>query len=188
MDSSTVSFLLAVATAFVVLRWYLSTPQANSNPANRGPSQEAPRERVHVNPDPSYRRPVTDSMVEVVQTIAPTLSPAQIRQDLERTGSVEATIERYLANGGLPRASSSGSQSAQQPAQADKPINSSDPNLISRYNLQDRVSTEAEKSEDKAERLKWTTDKSERQAQLRRQQEEMILRARRQFQQNNADK
>lgn len=42
-------------------------------------------------------------MIEVVLTIAPTLTEEQIRLDLEKTGSVEATIDNYMANGNLPQ-------------------------------------------------------------------------------------
>lgn len=47
-------------------------------------------------------RPVTDLMVEVVQTIAPQLVREQIVYDLEKTGSVEITIENYMQNHSLP--------------------------------------------------------------------------------------
>lgn len=48
------------------------------------------------------RRPVNDDMVEIVQTLAPRLCPEQIRYDLEQSGSVEATVERYLSGQEFP--------------------------------------------------------------------------------------
>jgi coupling of ubiquitin conjugation to ER degradation protein 1 len=39
-------------------------------------------------------------MIQVVQAMAPNLTSAQIIYDLQRTGSVELTIHRYLSKGG----------------------------------------------------------------------------------------
>ena len=40
---------------------------------------------------------VTESMIESVRAVAPGLTTAQIRTDLQQTGSVQQTVERYLA-------------------------------------------------------------------------------------------
>jgi coupling of ubiquitin conjugation to ER degradation protein 1 len=41
-------------------------------------------------------------MIEVVETVAPELTREQIEYDLQRTGSVELTVNNYMENGGLP--------------------------------------------------------------------------------------
>ncbi|KGQ90246.1 hypothetical protein MEQ_04262 [Candida albicans P87] len=41
-------------------------------------------------------------MIEVVQSIAPMLTVEQIRYDLETTGNVEATVNRFMELGDLP--------------------------------------------------------------------------------------
>ncbi|CCF57816.1 hypothetical protein KAFR_0D01690 [Kazachstania africana CBS 2517] len=42
------------------------------------------------------KRPVTKGMIEIVQTMAPNLSVAQIKHSLEQTGSIEKTMESVL--------------------------------------------------------------------------------------------
>ncbi|KAL3235290.1 Coupling of ubiquitin conjugation to ER degradation protein 1 [Nakaseomyces bracarensis] len=42
------------------------------------------------------KRRVTEGMIEIVATLAPHLHHDQIKYDLEKTGSVEATVERLL--------------------------------------------------------------------------------------------
>ncbi|CCH59149.1 hypothetical protein TBLA_0B03070 [Henningerozyma blattae CBS 6284] len=54
--------------------------------------QEAPLKKKKV-----FKRKVTQDMIEVVQTLAPSLSVAQIRYSLKQTGSVETTVEDFLS-------------------------------------------------------------------------------------------
>lgn len=52
--------------------------------------------------EPQRRHHVTTSMIDTVKQVAPRLSDAQIRYDLERTGNVNETVDRYLNQGTLP--------------------------------------------------------------------------------------
>ncbi|KAL6942599.1 hypothetical protein ACO0QE_003782 [Hanseniaspora vineae] len=49
-----------------------------------------------------YRRAVTQDMIDVVKSIGPHLTVEQIRYDLEKTGSVEETVNTFLSTGTLP--------------------------------------------------------------------------------------
>lgn len=68
-----------------------SSLRRSSSVGSSSSSKNSGVERVH--------RPVTCDMIQVVQAMAPNLTSAQIIYDLQRTGSVELTMRRYLANG-----------------------------------------------------------------------------------------
>ncbi|KAI5964275.1 CUE1 [Candida pseudojiufengensis] len=109
MDSSTILFVATILIAFVFLRWLISPiPQStefNSNTSstnNQAISSGSSTSSRSNTTQRRHRRDVTDSMIEVVQTIAPSLTVEQIRYDLENTGSVEVTVNRYMELGDLP--------------------------------------------------------------------------------------
>lgn len=110
MDSSTILFVGTLAVAFIFLRWLISPiPQStkfNINEAVRESRSTGSSTSTSATSNSSSgtraRRPVTDSMVEIVKTIAPNLTREQIVMDLTNTGSVELTIERYMELGDLP--------------------------------------------------------------------------------------
>ncbi|CAI5760070.1 unnamed protein product [Candida verbasci] len=100
MDSSTIIFIFTIVIAFIFLRWLISPiPNDLDNTATTNTQRQT---TAVGNGSNRLRRPVTDSMIEVVQTIAPSLTVEQIRYDLENTGSVEVTINRYMENNSLP--------------------------------------------------------------------------------------
>ena len=45
---------------------------------------------------------VTPQMIEIVQQVAPSLTEEQISYDLEQTGDVNRTVDRFLNHGTLP--------------------------------------------------------------------------------------
>ncbi|EGW32116.1 uncharacterized protein SPAPADRAFT_61200 [Spathaspora passalidarum NRRL Y-27907] len=110
MDYSTIIFIATLAIAFLFLRWLIAPiPQTNEfdipPTASRSTAATTSANASATTTTSSQRRnrrPVTDSMIEVVQTIAPGLTREQIRYDLENTGSVELTVERYMELGDLP--------------------------------------------------------------------------------------
>ncbi|KAI3403307.2 CUE1 [Candida oxycetoniae] len=113
MDSTTVIFIVTIVVAFIFLRWLITPiPQDSDFPnissGNTGTvaagSSASGRATSRGSMSVTRRngRQVNDSMVEVVQTIAPNLTVEQIRFDLENTGSVEVTIDRYMELGTLP--------------------------------------------------------------------------------------
>ncbi|KAI5956378.1 CUE1 [Candida jiufengensis] len=108
MDSSTVLFVVTIVIAFIFLRWLISPiPQSNEFNINTSASSNNQGTSTSTNRSTTTtqrrnRRNVTDSMIEVVQTIAPNLTVEQVRYDLENTGSVELTVNRYMELGNLP--------------------------------------------------------------------------------------
>lgn len=132
-----------------------------------------------------YRRPVDNSMIEVVQTIAPNLSVEQIRYDLERTGSVETTVERYLAQGDLPTPPNTQPRPRSETPTSNKPKKTG--SLAARYNITEKDDEEFSEKHATPEKPKWSQSKEERQNQLRKQQQEMILRARQKFKQKDQE-
>ncbi|EDK45670.1 hypothetical protein LELG_03849 [Lodderomyces elongisporus NRRL YB-4239] len=127
MDSTTILFIVTIAVAFIFLRWMIlpipqdsefplpntgssatsSTTTLNSSRVSGSGSGLGSNSGLATGRNTTTRRrggarPVTDSMIEVVQTIAPSLTVEQIRYDLEATGSVEVTIDKYMETGTLP--------------------------------------------------------------------------------------
>lgn len=114
-DNSTTAFIVCIIIGFLLVRWYVSPSASSTAPpvssngstpavsANLTASTSASRGASGGSSGPGRRRrQVTMGMIEVVQSVAPTLTIEQIRYDLERSGSVESTIDRFLAEGGLP--------------------------------------------------------------------------------------
>lgn len=77
-----------------------------------------------------------------------------------------------------PGSNPSANTSAQQAKQAGRP---KQPDLITRYNLQNKLSSESEEGTPSEEKKKegWSSNKDERQALLKKRRDEMILAARR---------
>jgi coupling of ubiquitin conjugation to ER degradation protein 1 len=189
-DSTTATFLLTLVIAFVVIKYVVlserttsssnaSRTRTNNDSANTSTSAATRTTRLPPPEPREYRRPVTQSMIEVVQTLAPDLTVEQIRYDLQRTGNVETTVDRYLSQGTLPfppnyTPPERTNSHASSPTSS---ASSSKTNLINRYNLQSELSNE-EILKQPVEKIKWTQSKQDRQEQLKRQQREMILRAR----------
>ncbi|CAK7903131.1 coupling of ubiquitin conjugation to ER degradation protein 1 [[Candida] anglica] len=184
MDTSTLIFIGTLLVAFVVMRWLISpVPQAIESDL---PGVATTGSRSTRTPTSRSPRPISDSMIEVVQSIGPQLSVGQIRMDLERSGSVEATIERFMETGGLPFPPG---ESAQQQQQQQARTNSSNSNggskiesenLIEKFGLSDKVKQNADNNEEEEEEVsnKWGSNKQERSSNLAKRREEMILKAR----------
>ncbi|KAK7206614.1 hypothetical protein BZA70DRAFT_108583 [Myxozyma melibiosi] len=229
-DSTTTTFIACIIIGFLVVRWYVSAPQqqipagATGTPQSRATASSTGVAGLSSLASelqrPRSRRPVTQGMIEVVQSVAPTLTVEQIRFDLERSGSVEATIDRFLAEGGLPMppnaqpraqpAPSSAAGSSSTPATISSSL--AFPDLITRYHLETKIGADGLPIEPKlaeditsaatsssspppppppsaaasssstgasGKKMKWSGSKEERQAMLRKQREDMILKARR---------
>lgn len=111
MDKSTVTFLVTIVIGFVLLKWFT---QADQHPSAQqvsgdGPrqtrsssGQQQPAESGRQAAPRRVRRSVTPDMIEVVQSLAPHLHVEQIRYNLEQTGSVEETVERFLRGDDFP--------------------------------------------------------------------------------------
>ena len=62
------------------------------------------------------------------------------------------------------------------------------PDLITKYNLANRISETSEPAEDKGKKAAWSANKEERQSNLQRRREEMILAARRKMEEQDKAK
>lgn len=180
MDTSTIVFILVLLVAFLFLRWLISPiPQSVPDEFNVHTSVGQPENHTN-NHVPAARqrrrREVTDSMVEVVRAIAPQLTEQQIRFSLERTGSVEATVDEYMENLSLPFPPG---HDAEDNAHNVAPEGGAK-TLLEKYNIE--VLADADETD-----AKWGQDESERLALLQRRREEMILRARRRLEKSLAN-
>ncbi|KAK1699891.1 hypothetical protein BDP55DRAFT_521114, partial [Colletotrichum godetiae] len=137
-----------------------------------------------------------EAAVERIQQMFPQVDRRTILWDLQRNGgNIQATSERILAGRmeappitfqpppppGANNAASSSSTPAKSP---EKPTQ---PDLITRYKLQDKISAQqrqaeadaaAEKEKEKAAKG-WSSNRDERQSLLQKRRDEMILAARR---------
>lgn len=85
MESQTVTLILGAIVVLVIVN-FLFLDDGDSGPEH-GSGRGRGRRNVAV----------TESMIESVQAVAPGLTTAQIRADLQQTRSVQQTVERYLA-------------------------------------------------------------------------------------------
>ena len=71
------------------------------------------------------------------------------------------------------------SRSPTRTSASDPPSRPSHPDLITRYNLSSRLATASQEAPNPETKAAWSNDKNERQKELQRRREEMVLRARR---------
>lgn len=180
MDKSTIIFILTLLIAFIFLRWLISPiPHSVAGEFNLPDPDTTPMEDSN---NRQVRRRVTravnQSMIEVVQAIGPQLTISQIRYSLERTGSVEATVEEYIGQGDLPFPPDETPVRRSVEAQVATPSSSVPSlNLLEKYNVKVLNATAGEVDTENLE--KWGRDKEERLSILQRRKENMIMRARR---------
>ncbi|KAL7922365.1 hypothetical protein ACQKWADRAFT_293249 [Trichoderma austrokoningii] len=129
--------------------------------------------------------------VQRIQQMFPQVERRSILWDLQRNGgNIQSTTERILA-GRLetppvtfqppPLRTQSPPTGISGPA-AKQPEKPSQPDLITRYNLRDKVAGSAATGEEEAaqkEGKAWSSNREERQSALQRRRDEMILAARR---------
>ncbi|KAK7958354.1 hypothetical protein PG988_013202 [Apiospora saccharicola] len=116
-----------------------------------------------------------EAAVERIQQMFPQLDRRAILWDLQRTGgSISATTERVLSG------------RIETPGRSNKkPVvpKSTEPDLITRYNLQSRVSESSGGAEGgdsvDGKGKAWSSNRDERQSALQRRRDEMIIAARR---------
>ncbi|QRW07440.1 CUE domain protein [Ceratobasidium sp. AG-Ba] len=179
----TLNVLVAIAVIYFAFKWFSS-----------GDSQTSPSG----NPRPSAvlgftPKNVTPEMIASVRSAFPQESIDNIRYDLLRSGSVEVTSNKILERGYLdrpppayftlyPATSAADATTTDTPAPTPTPsdstsTSSSKPNLISRYGLEARATTETGSGEynDKAA---WEDSAAKREASLKERKAQMILAAR----------
>ncbi|OTB08099.1 hypothetical protein M426DRAFT_317205 [Hypoxylon sp. CI-4A] len=167
---SLTSLILIVVLGGLAIRYLFFTPAAQS-PRPQRDVQSASRAR--------------EAAVERIQQMFPQVDRRTILWDLHRNGgNIAATTERILA-GRIdtppvtfqpppPRPSPIPSSTAQTPK---APVKPAEPDLITRYKLQDKISTSSE-PEPATKAKAWSSNRDERQATLQRRRDEMILAAR----------
>ena len=174
--------LLAVAlVGFFAIRWYFNKPPGSSSPGSSSSSAGASRSRA-----------VDPAQITQVSAMFPQLDRRSIAWDLHRNGgNVAGTSERILSGRGLdaPPPSFQPPLPAQAaPATQAPVVNAGQPDLITRYGLQNRINDkgkEAVRSEEQ-KRMAWTSDKAARAEGLKRRREEMVLEARRKMLEKDA--
>lgn len=169
MDNSTIIFVVTLAAAFLVLRWLIKPiPQSVPDEFNIPDPLAQPRELRR-----TQRQHVTESMIEVVQAIAPHLLVSQIRHSLQQTGSVELTVNEYMLAGTLPYPPGESAPVAVPEEPERKKPTGPTKNLLEKYNV-DVNAAPLETPVDQP----WGSTSTERLDLLQRRREEMILKAR----------
>ncbi|KAI0387678.1 hypothetical protein F5Y04DRAFT_240738 [Hypomontagnella monticulosa] len=170
---SLTSLILIIVLGGLIIRYLFFSPTAQT-PRPARDAQSASRAR--------------EAAVERIQQMFPQVDRRTILWDLHRNGgNITATTERILA-GRIetppvtfqpppPPASPSPSRTAQ--TQTHKaPPKPNEPDLITRYKLQNKISANSE-TESATKAKAWSSNRDERQAALQRRRDEMILAARR---------
>ncbi|KAH9908790.1 hypothetical protein F4778DRAFT_364764 [Xylariomycetidae sp. FL2044] len=182
---SLTSLVLVVVIGGLIIRYLFFAPATPARPPRDAQSAQRAREAA----------------VERIQQMFPQVDRRTILWDLQRHGgNITATTERILA-GRMetppvtfqppPPPASPTPPSASQSAAATAPSKPAEPDLITRYRLQDKVSAasggEAIAAEGSAAAVTtttgakakpWSANRDERQASLQRRRDEMILAAR----------
>lgn len=170
------SLLIVLVVSGVVIRYlFFSAPsQPRQQQPPRAAGEAASRAR--------------ETAVERIQQMFPQIDRRTILWDLQRTrGNITATTERILSGRietppvtfqpPLPPTSPSPSSSSQNQAPKPPP-KPSEPDLITRYNLQSQLSENPEETADSKPKG-WSSNRSERQSALQKRRDDMILQARR---------
>lgn len=118
MDSSTIIFFILITVGFLYVKRQnsinteihnapISTMEKPKNNKSEGDETtdetfEGTEEDPILNTVRTSHRNVTPDMIEIVQTMAPNLHADQIRYSLQKTGTIEGTIEAFLAGEEFP--------------------------------------------------------------------------------------
>ncbi|KUI60715.1 Coupling of ubiquitin conjugation to ER degradation protein 1 [Cytospora mali] len=165
--------VILVLSGLIVRYLFFSTPSGNQQPRD---SLSQMRQR--------------EAAVERIQQMFPQVDRRTILWDLQRNGgSIAATTEKILS-GRMetppitfqppPPPGSNGASSSAATSRSGKPAEKpTQPNLIQRYKLEDKVKEQSELSPEEAAAKKWSSNKEERQSLLQKRRDEMILAARR---------
>ncbi|KAL1606008.1 hypothetical protein SLS59_003132 [Nothophoma quercina] len=159
--------IVFAVVAFLVYRWYSSKPSSNG-------TRPAANRSARINP----------AQIDTIAQMFPQLNRRDIAWDLQRNGGdAAATTERVLSGRSLDSAPASFQiPAAPTPATPARPVVSAakptHPDLITRYNLSSKLNQGPEPTEEKPKSKAWSADRNERQSNLQRKREEMILAAR----------
>lgn len=153
-ETSTTIFFATLGVLALGARYYFRN-YASASTSSIGDSTSA-TQTAPGSQTPSPRREITEDMVSVVQVIVPKMSRDEIREDLNITHSVEATTERLL----------------------EKSKKKNGNTLFDRYGVDTNASTTDSSSSAVEEDANWVNIREKRELKLRKQREEMLLKAR----------
>ncbi|PVI06248.1 hypothetical protein DM02DRAFT_514783 [Periconia macrospinosa] len=179
--------LVFIVVTVLAVRWFFSKSSTDSNSSNSStrPTRTSPR--------------INAAQIEQIAQMFPQLERRSIAWELFRNGgNVQAVTEKVLSGRGLetppptftvptpaPRSAPTPSSHTSTPKPATKP------DLIARYNLSSKISSQNQQNEDgeqKPTKQKvWSQDRNERQTILQRRREEMILAARRKMEEKDRE-
>ncbi|KAH3669021.1 hypothetical protein WICMUC_005120 [Wickerhamomyces mucosus] len=188
MENSTLLFIATLVVAFIFLRWFINSEDEDLTVAGSNlQSAQRTEETRPAQQREQNRRPVTTDMIEVVQSLAPHLTVSQIRYDLQRTGSVQETVDRILSEGTLPFPAGETPRPAIAEVDERNTVSKIKPeNLLKRYGIDENQEIMPESSGSNT----WANSADARSKTLQEKKAEMILRARKRLQsqlRNEAD-
>ncbi|KAI1850091.1 hypothetical protein JX265_003464 [Neoarthrinium moseri] len=176
------SLILILAISGLAIRYFFFSGSTAAGAA--GGRQGGPR-------DAAAASRAREAAVERIQQMFPQVDRRTVLWDLQRTGgSISATTERILS-GRIdtppvtfqppPPPASPTPSAAQTPAQK-APSKPAEPDLITRYNLQNKVASSSGDEEGTAAsaagKKGWSSNRDDRQSALQKRRDEMILAAR----------
>ncbi|KAI8647577.1 hypothetical protein BD408DRAFT_449079 [Parasitella parasitica] len=168
--NDSVSILVAVFLILIVLRWMLGGNQSNQQGQRRTATATGARRMAHR---------VTPQMIEMVRAMFPDIPTAAIQADLQRTGSVETTVDNALREGGLPLPPPTASQQGSPNSNAaNSQSSSSSRKSPSHSNLVQRYKIDVQQDTDQEPPKVWEVSPDKRQEMLRKRKEFMVLQAR----------
>lgn len=157
MEHSAAVVVATLILGIFVVKWFAAPkehPSAQRLPNTQLPSSSNNQQRTAGSSNgrgsqrrvsSTSRRNITPEMIETVRNVIPALHPEQIRYDLESTGSVEQTMERYFNGESFPfppgytpaRESSANGQhiNIDEPSDIRKRSNIRPDNLLSKFNV-----------------------------------------------------
>lgn len=167
------SLIFVVVISGLAIRYFFFSGSTATQSARR----QSPR-------DAAGAARAREAAVERIQQMFPQVDRRAILWDLQRTGgSVQATTERILSGRVetppvtfQPPPPPSSPTPPAQTSIAKAPSKPAEPDLITRYNLQSKVSGGADEAADG--KKGWSSNRDERQTALQRRRDEMILAAR----------
>ncbi|KAF2684630.1 hypothetical protein K458DRAFT_302731 [Lentithecium fluviatile CBS 122367] len=171
--------LVFIVVTALAVRWYLSKP-ANAGTRPAAANRAAPR--------------ISPAQIDQVAQMFPQLDRRTIAWDLSRNGgNVAATTEKVLSGRVLetpPVSFQPPTPRAATPARtATPPVKPAQPDLITRYNLASKLGKPADPAPEEQPKPKaWSQDRNERQSNLQKRREEMILAARRKMEEKERAK
>ncbi|KAF2636796.1 hypothetical protein P280DRAFT_141303 [Massarina eburnea CBS 473.64] len=171
--------LVFIVVTVLAVRWYFSKPAgAGTRPA--AATRATPR--------------ISQAQIDQISQMFPQVERRSIAWELSRNGgNVTAVTEKILSGRALetpPVSFQIPTPRTNTPSRTATPVAKAEqPDLITRYNLASKISKAPESaSEEQSKSKAWSQDRNERQSNLQKRREEMILAARRKLEEKEKAK